>query len=118
MPSISVRAARPLPRSYVDHGNPTSGPRVVNPYARSWPNTSLTRTHFARSWGEEGTAWGPGIANMVKIWFDREDSWESLLDNVHQQAGMAWFQASGAFINTGECRPRVPLLVARQRHWV
>ncbi len=37
---------------YVDDGNPTSGPRVVNPSRRGWPTNDFTGTHMARSWAE------------------------------------------------------------------
>ena len=77
---------------YVDDGNPTTGPKVYNPHGRGWANTSRTRTHYARSWSEHVVNWGPGIANMYKLWFDREDSWASMMDNVHQQVNFAWFQ--------------------------
>ena len=83
---------------YVDDGNPTSGPRVVNPHGRGFPDSALTRTHIARQWAEQVVAWGPGLANMYKLWFDRDDTWHSLLDNVAQQANFAWFQAPGAFL--------------------
>jgi len=84
---------------YIDDGNPTSGPKVYNPFRRAWPDTPFTRSHVATSWSEYVDSWGPDIANMWKIWFDREDRWDSLLDNVHQQVGMQWFQACNAFNN-------------------
>ena len=74
---------------------------MYNPRGLGWSTTDPeVTTHYARSWGEEAVSWGPQIANMYKIWFDRSDSWHSLIDNVHQQVGMQWFQSSGAFINT------------------
>jgi alpha-galactosidase len=84
---------------YIDDGNPTSGPKVFNPFRRGWPNNSFTQTHVATKWSEFVDDWGPGIANMWKLWFDREDTWYSLLDNVHQQVGMQWFQSCNAFNN-------------------
>lgn len=84
---------------YVDDGNPTSGPRVFNPFSRGYaPNSSFLSTHIARTWAEEVVSWGPNIANMYKLWFDREDKWHSLIDNVHVQSGFTWFQQSGNFI--------------------
>ena len=62
------------------------------------PNNTFTATHIARSWSEEVVSWGPAIANMYKLWFDRSDHFESLLDNVHQQKNLAWFQAAGQFL--------------------
>eukprot|EP01116_Phalansterium_solitarium_P005205 TRINITY_DN1661_c0_g1_i4.p1 TRINITY_DN1661_c0_g1~~TRINITY_DN1661_c0_g1_i4.p1 ORF type:complete len:450 (-),score=144.81 TRINITY_DN1661_c0_g1_i4:76-1425(-) len=84
---------------YIDDGNPTSGPKVYNPYRRSWPDNEFTRTHIATSWSEFVCSWGPDMANMWKIWFDRWDGWQSLLDNTHQQVGMQWFQSANAFNN-------------------
>lgn len=82
----------------MDDGNPTTGPKVYNPHSRGFPVNNFTRTHIARTWREDVISWGPETANMYKLWFDRSDSWQSLMDNVHQQAGMAWFQAPGAFL--------------------
>ena len=83
---------------YIDDGNPTSGPRVYNPYSRGYANSTFFSTHIARTWAEEVVSWGPNLANMYKLWFDREDKWHSLLDNVHVQSGFPWFQASGYFL--------------------
>ena len=83
---------------YVDDGNPIAGAKVVNPLQRGVPSNAVTRTHFARSAAEFAPFWYSGYANMVKIWFDRWDSFGSLMDNVHQQAGLAWFQGPGHFI--------------------
>ena len=84
---------------YVDDGNPTSGPIVYNPFGRGVSNNSFTQSHIARQWNEEVVSWGPNMANMWKLWFDRWDGWSSILDNAHQQVGMQWFQSCGAFNN-------------------
>ena len=83
---------------YVDDGNPISGAKVVNPHARGWPVTPATSTHYARSFSELSVSWCPDYANMCKLWFDRWDSFGSLLDNAHQQINMAWFQGPGTFL--------------------
>lgn len=83
---------------YVDDGNPISGAKVVNPLQRGVPANAMTRTHYARTLAEFAPAWYGDYANMVKIWFDRWDSFGSLLDNVHQQHNLVWFQAPGRFI--------------------
>ena len=83
---------------YIDDGNPISGAKAVNPLGRGVPSTALTRTHFARSFGELCVSWCAGYANMCKLWFDRSDHWGSLMDNVHQQANLAWFQGPGTFL--------------------
>jgi alpha-galactosidase len=84
---------------YVDMGNPTAGPTVYNPLARGWPNSSLVQTHFARTWPLFAPNWYSSVANAVKIWFDRYDAWSSLMDNVHKQVNMAWFQGPGYFLH-------------------
>jgi len=84
---------------YIDDGNPTSGPKVFNPFRRGWQNNSFTQTHVATKWSEYVASWGPDMANMWKLWFDREDTWESLMGNVHQQVGLQWFQSCNAFHN-------------------
>lgn len=126
---------------YVDDGNPTSGPRIYNPFSRSIPNNTFTNTHIARTFAESVVSWGPGIAHMYKLcawkfgggtepWgvilnppsaspshththpythplphtfapppgFDRNDHWQSLMDNVQAQVGMQWFQGAGHFL--------------------
>ena len=35
--------------------------------------------------------------NMFKSWFDREDSWLSVLDNLHHQIGLNIYQSCGIF---------------------
>jgi len=85
---------------YVDDGNPSSGPRVVNPFQRGIPSNPFTQTHIARTWTELVISWGPETANMYKLWFDREDTWFSLQDNVQQQANMAWCVAGAAAPST------------------
>ena len=47
-------------------------------------------------------SWGPSTAHMWKIWFDRQDTWESLMSNVEIQvsSGIPWFQGRGAVVNT------------------
>jgi len=84
---------------YVDAGNPTSGPKVYNPNRRAVVDTSYTRSHTAEKWSQEVLSWGPDMANMWKLWFDRWDGWQSLTDNVAQQVGVEWFQSCGAFSN-------------------
>lgn len=83
---------------YVDDGNPISGAKVVNPQLRGEPDNAMTRTHYARTLAEFAPFWYAGYANMVKIWFDRWDSFGSLMDNIHQQHNLAWFQGPGRFI--------------------
>eukprot|EP00656_Telonema_subtile_P056352 TRINITY_DN8981_c0_g1_i1.p1 TRINITY_DN8981_c0_g1~~TRINITY_DN8981_c0_g1_i1.p1 ORF type:complete len:454 (-),score=82.97 TRINITY_DN8981_c0_g1_i1:294-1655(-) len=84
---------------YVDAGNPTSGPKVFNPHHRAVQNTSYTRSHTADRWTQEVLEWGPDMANMWKLWFDRWDGWQSLKDNAFSQIHAAWFQSCGAYNN-------------------
>ena len=84
---------------YVDMGNPTAGPKVYNPLQRGWPNSSMAQTHFARTWPLFAANWYPSVANAVKIWFDRFDAWSSLMDNIHKQVNLVWFQGPGFFIH-------------------
>jgi alpha-galactosidase len=83
---------------YVDDGNPVSGAKVTNPMQRGVRDNGVTRTHFARTLAEFAPSWCGEYAHMCKIWFDRWDSFGSLMDNVHQQINLAWFQGPGCFI--------------------
>ena len=63
------------------------------------PDNLFTQTHVANSWSEHVWSWGPSVANLWKVWFDREDNFNSLMDNVEIQVGQAWHQAPGAITN-------------------
>jgi len=56
------------------------------------PDDLFTQTHVANNFSEHVWSWGPGVANMWKVWFDRQDSFESLMSNVEIQVGSQWFQ--------------------------
>jgi hypothetical protein len=66
-------------------GNPTSGPKVYNPKHRGMPDNLFTQTHVANNYSELVWSWGPDVANLWKVWFDRQDTFESLMDNVEIQ---------------------------------
>ena len=83
---------------YVDDGNPIAGAKVFNPLQRGVPATAVTRTHFARALAEFAPFWFKDYSHMAKIWFDRWDSFGSLLDNAHQQHNLAWQQGPGHFL--------------------
>lgn len=87
---------------YIDAGNPTAGPKVVNPHRRGMPDTVFTRTHVADTLGQAVWSWGPNMAHTWKVWFDRHDNFASLMSNVEVQvaAGLAWWQTRGAVVNT------------------
>jgi len=72
---------------------------MYNPFSRSVRDNAFARTHTAHNWSEEVVHWGPNMANMWKLWYDRWDSWSSILDSMHQQVGMQWFQTCGAYNN-------------------
>eukprot|EP00035_Acanthoeca_spectabilis_P008340 m.152325 g.152325 ORF g.152325 m.152325 type:complete len:452 (+) comp14318_c0_seq2:3577-4932(+) len=84
---------------YIDAGNPTAGPRVYNPQHRGMPNNLFTQTHVANALSEAVWSWGPNVAHSWKIWFDRSDSWHSVIENVYRQVGLEWFQGPGQIHN-------------------
>lgn len=79
---------------YIDAGNPTAGPRVYNPQHRGMPNNLFTQTHVANALSEAVWSWGPNVAHSWKIWFDRSDSWHSVIENVYRQVGLEWCDVS------------------------
>ena len=94
---------------YIDAGNPTNMPKVVNPHSRGVPHTELTQTHFARGRNETVWSWGPDVGHMWKIWYDRDDTIWSLLGNVHAQtanAGTAWYQGQSITPNACTVHPK------------
>eukprot|EP00727_Mastigamoeba_balamuthi_P004686 m51a1_g14215 putative alpha-galactosidase (966) ;mRNA; f:175832-180236 len=69
---------------YVDDGNDSSGQRLFNPLHH----------RVADAWQDLVWVWGPETCNMWKSWFDRKDTWESFLDNLHMQIGLSYYQAA------------------------
>lgn len=49
------------------------------------PKNLFTKTHVANNWSEHVWSWGPDVANLWKVWFDRQDTFESLMANVEIQ---------------------------------
>jgi len=92
---------------YIDDGNDTTGPRVWNPKGHSVNPKNNDWIKMAHQWEDLVWIWGPSTANMFKSWFDRSDTWMSIMDNSHQQIGLAPYVKCGAFnmpdmITTGQ----------------
>lgn len=97
---------------YIDHGNPTSPQKVYNPFLHHVPTkVPINPVPGTQQWrdatgmnsqaltpSELGYTWGGGVAHMMKIWYDREDTWDSFLTNVHSQVGLAPYQHCGFFL--------------------
>eukprot|EP01043_Picozoa_sp_COSAG02_P073607 COSAG02_NODE_14381_length_1278_cov_1.154368_1_plen_85_part_00 len=49
------------------------------------PDNLFTQTHVANNFSELVWSWGPSVANLWKVWFDRQDTFESLMNNVEIQ---------------------------------
>lgn len=82
---------------YLDSGNPTSPQKMFNPHNRGVQNQEALQKLALKS---EELAWfwtsqlpdpekGP---HLVKSWFDRKDSYASILSNAHNQIRIAEFQ--------------------------
>eukprot|EP01065_Artemidia_motanka_P010782 TRINITY_DN15775_c0_g1_i1.p1 TRINITY_DN15775_c0_g1~~TRINITY_DN15775_c0_g1_i1.p1 ORF type:complete len:434 (+),score=126.46 TRINITY_DN15775_c0_g1_i1:57-1358(+) len=86
---------------YLDSGNPTSPQRVYNPHQRHVKNSealhklATSKRELVWVWATQfGDAKGP---HMFKSWFDRKDTWGSMLTNLHNQARVAEYQTCGQF---------------------
>eukprot|EP01062_Namystynia_karyoxenos_P032056 TRINITY_DN23698_c0_g1_i2.p1 TRINITY_DN23698_c0_g1~~TRINITY_DN23698_c0_g1_i2.p1 ORF type:complete len:437 (+),score=147.73 TRINITY_DN23698_c0_g1_i2:72-1382(+) len=86
---------------YLDSGNPTSPQRVYNPHQRHVVNRealhklAVTPRELVWVWA---TQWNDGKGpHMFKSWFDRKDTWGSMLTNLHNQARVAEYQRCGQF---------------------
>ena len=105
---------------YLDSGNPTSPQRVFNPYQHGIPayndameiqQESLLKLAtkpeelvwaWATKWGRDSVVADPHDVrgrlvddkgpHMFKSWFDRQDSWQSVLTNAANQVRVAEYQ--------------------------
>lgn len=84
---------------YLDNGNPTSPHRVFNPHLR-WvvdqeyiKKEAVKPSELVWVWA---TQWSDGKGpHFFKSWYDISDSWESTLDNAHNQIRIAEYQKCG-----------------------
>eukprot|EP00658_Telonema_sp_P-2_P028526 TRINITY_DN21845_c0_g2_i1.p1 TRINITY_DN21845_c0_g2~~TRINITY_DN21845_c0_g2_i1.p1 ORF type:complete len:272 (+),score=39.83 TRINITY_DN21845_c0_g2_i1:2-817(+) len=97
---------------YLDHGNPTSPMKVYNPRKHHIPtkvpehpvpgtaawNDAVGMTSQALTPDQLGWTWGGDVAHMMKVWYDRQDSWDSFLSNIHSQIRLAEYQHCGFFL--------------------
>ena len=88
---------------YIDSGNPTSPQRVYNPLnyhvsdLEAIYKLAINYKELVWNWaGISNTTVGVH-AHMFKSWFDREDNWYSVLDNLHNQIRIAEYQTCGTF---------------------
>jgi alpha-galactosidase len=80
---------------YIDDGNDSSGMRLFNP---RWFRARLSLPiKIADQLSELIWFWGPDTAHMWKIWFDIDDRWDSIMDNIHQMIGLQMYQSCGAY---------------------
>jgi alpha-galactosidase len=105
---------------YLDSGNPTSPQRVFNPYAHGIPDyrdaMEIQQESYlklavkseelvwvwATKWGRDSVVADPHDVrgrlvddkgpHMFKSWFDRQDSWDSVLTNTQNQIRLAEYQ--------------------------
>jgi hypothetical protein len=102
---------------YIDHGNPTSPQKIYNPFLHgvnpelpgrvpghppvvpgtpAWDDACGWNS-LALKPSELGWTWGADVCHMMKSWYDRDDTWESFLSNMHNQIRIAEFQHCGFF---------------------
>eukprot|EP00729_Bicosta_minor_P010193 gene10193-25212_t len=67
---------------YIDHGNPTSPQRMYNPkqyYVSSDMNGQSDVSKLATKPSQLGWTWAADVCHMMKVCFDTNDSWDSML---------------------------------------
>lgn len=86
---------------YLDNGNPTSPQRVYNPhnhhvmYEEAIIKVATRPEELVWYWS---TQLDPSIGpHLTKSWFDRKDTWISMLTNLHNQVRVAEYQSCGRF---------------------
>mmetsp|Transcript_72642 Transcript_72642/g.188575 ORF Transcript_72642/g.188575 Transcript_72642/m.188575 type:complete len:449 (-) Transcript_72642:37-1383(-) len=83
---------------YLDHGNPINPQLMYNPHNRYVEDTEclvkLATKPEELVWLWTKAPWGP---HVFKSWFDRHDSWMSMLSNVHNQIRVAEWHSCGHF---------------------
>lgn len=88
---------------YLDSGNPTSPQRVYNPRQigvtdqESLKKLAIRPSELAWVWALDAWANDTKGPHMLKSWFDRKDTWGSVLTNAHNQVRIAEFQRCGQF---------------------
>ena len=107
---------------YIDHGNPTSPQRLFNPQQRFVSAREEAQSDVAKlavlpdqlgwTWAAEvinsppsttcsSTPYGitahlaPQVCHMMKTTFDTNDSWESMLNNLHSTINLPSYQRAG-----------------------
>eukprot|EP01060_Flectonema_neradi_P029220 TRINITY_DN3984_c0_g1_i1.p1 TRINITY_DN3984_c0_g1~~TRINITY_DN3984_c0_g1_i1.p1 ORF type:complete len:443 (+),score=78.64 TRINITY_DN3984_c0_g1_i1:42-1370(+) len=94
----------------LDHGNPVSPQRVFNPHNYDVTNkeaiTKLATKPEEISWvwvhkmkSEDTDPTQHKGPHLIKHWFDRDDSFVSLMTNIHLSAKIPEYQSSGTFNN-------------------
>ena len=105
---VALHSANPDILYYLDSGNPVSPDKTFNPFNRA-VRTPVLLDKLATSPEELVWVWTASIVDpasgeyagprMFKSWFDRENSWASLLSNVHNQHRTTFWQSCGRFNN-------------------
>ena len=85
---------------YIDHGNPTSPQRMFNPRQRFVSDLEESQSNVAKLAvrpDQLGWTWAADVCHMMKTTFDTNDSWESMLNNLHSTINLPTYQQPGYF---------------------
>lgn len=85
---------------YIDHGNPTSPQKLHNPkqyYIADTTNGRSDVSKVAVTPDELGWTWAAGVCHMMKTTFDTNDSWQSMLNNLHASINLPEYQQRGYY---------------------
>lgn len=89
---------------YLDGGNPTSPQRLFNPHQRhvvydeALAKLATSPDELAWVWTSRLDAADGKGPHMLKTWFDRDDTWVSVLTNAHNQARIAEYHRRGHYL--------------------
>jgi hypothetical protein len=83
---------------YIDHGNPTSPQRLFNPQQRFVSSREEAQSDVSKLAvlpDQLGWTWAADVCHMMKTTFDTNDSWESMLNNLHSTINLPSYQRAG-----------------------
>eukprot|EP00040_Diaphanoeca_grandis_P042491 m.265138 g.265138 ORF g.265138 m.265138 type:complete len:461 (-) comp60128_c0_seq1:287-1669(-) len=85
---------------YIDHGNPTSPQTLYNPNHYFIADNAQSQSDISKQADtpeQLGWTWASDACHMMKTTYDTNDSWESMLNNLHSSINLPEYQKKGYY---------------------